>query len=198
MKLLVTGGAGFIGSNFLELILKNNSSDLQITIVDNLTYSGDLDSLKFISGKKNIEFIKGDVTDPSLIENLMKSKTHVIHFAAETHVTRSLFDSRQFVLTDIVGTQTLLSAVVNNSKTIEKFIHISTSEVYGSAESDFMDESHSLKPLSPYAAARCGADRLVYSYIKSFNIPGLIVRPFNNYGPRQHLEKSYLDLLQLL
>jgi dTDP-glucose 4,6-dehydratase len=188
MKILVTGGAGFIGSNFIELFTKKYP-DVDITIIDKLTYAGGLDSLEFIKGNSKISFVQGDVTDASLVDYYIKDITHVIHFAAETHVTRSLFDSREFVLTDVLGTQNLLAAIVRNRKKIVKFLHISSSEVYGTAEFSEIDEDHPLNPLSPYAAAKCGADRLVFSFIKAYKIPGLIIRPFNNYGPRQHLEK---------
>jgi dTDP-glucose 4,6-dehydratase len=113
----------------------------------------------------------------------------VVHFAAETHVPRSISDSLMFVETDVIGTQTVASAVVRHADRLERFIHISTSEVYGSAVGDTMDEEHPLRPMTPYAAAKCGADRLVYSFAQTYGAPAVIVRPFNNYGPRQHLEK---------
>jgi dTDP-glucose 4,6-dehydratase len=188
VKLLVTGGAGFIGSNFIELYSKKFPNN-EIIIIDKLTYAGGLDSLEFIKGNSRITFVQGDVIDASLIDHFMKDVTHVVHFAAETHVTRSLFDSREFVMTDVLGTQNLLASIVRSRKNIIKFLHISSSEVYGTAEYSEISEEHPLNPLSPYAAAKCGADRLVFSFIKAYRIPGIIVRPFNNYGPRQHLEK---------
>ena len=188
MKVLITGGAGFIGSNFSRMLVEQ-LTNVDLTIIDKLTYAGGLDSLSFIKDKKNIKFIQGDVIDSSLIDFYVKDITHVIHFAAETHVTRSLFDSREFILTDVLGTQNLLSSLVRNRKNLKRFIHISSSEVYGTALSSEITEAHPLNPLSPYAAAKCGADRLVYSFLKTYNLPGYIVRPFNNYGPYQHLEK---------
>jgi dTDP-glucose 4,6-dehydratase len=113
----------------------------------------------------------------------------VVHFAAETHVTRSIFDNYHFFETDVLGTQVIANAVLRCINRVERFIHISTSEVYGTACAELMDEEHPLKPLSPYASAKAGADRLVYSYYATYNLPAIIVRPFNNYGPRQHLEK---------
>jgi dTDP-glucose 4,6-dehydratase len=113
----------------------------------------------------------------------------VVHFAAETHVTRSIFDNYHFFETDVLGTQVIANAVLRCSDKIERFVHISTSEVYGSARAPLMDEDHPLMPLSPYASAKAGADRLVYSYYATYDLPAVIVRPFNNYGPRQHLEK---------
>lgn len=188
MKVLVTGGAGFIGSNFSRLLVEQ-LANVDLTIIDKLTYAGGLDSLDFIKNKKNIRFIQGDVIDSSLIDFYVKDITHVIHFAAETHVTRSLFDSREFILTDVLGTQNLLSSLVRNRKNLKRFIHISSSEVYGTALSSEITEVHPLNPLSPYAAAKCGADRLVYSFLRAYSLPGFIIRPFNNYGPYQHLEK---------
>jgi dTDP-glucose 4,6-dehydratase len=112
-----------------------------------------------------------------------------VHFAAETHVTRSIFDNRLFFQTDVIGTQTVSNAVLKSRGRVKRFIHISSSEVYGTAETAVMDENHPLNPMSPYASAKCGADRLVYSYRATYGLPAVIVRPFNNYGPRQHLEK---------
>lgn len=185
---LITGGAGFIGSNFTNYWHFNYPED-RIIVLDKLTYAGDLDSIHQTLQSPNVEFLHGDVVDAAVVEHCVSQSNLVFHFAAETHVTRSLFDCRDFVLTDVLGTQNLLSAVVRNRTRIEKFVHISSSEVYGTAEESLMDENHPLNPLSPYAAAKCGADRLVYSFIESYKIPGIIVRPFNNFGPQQHLEK---------
>lgn len=185
---LITGGAGFIGSNFTNFWHCNYPND-KILILDKLTYAGDLDSIHGALQSPNVEFLHGDVVDAAIVEHCVSQSNLVFHFAAETHVTRSLFDCREFVLTDVLGTQNLLAAVVRNRSRIQKFVHISSSEVYGTAEEPLMDESHPLNPLSPYAAAKCGADRLVYSFIESYKIPAIIVRPFNNYGPQQHLEK---------
>ena len=185
---LITGGAGFIGSNFTNYWHLNYPDD-RIIVLDKLTYAGDLDSIHEALQSPNVEFLHGDVVDASIVEHCVSKSNLIFHFAAETHVTRSLFDCRDFVLTDVLGTQNLLAAVVRNRSRIQKFVHVSSSEVYGTAEESLMDENHPLNPLSPYAAAKCGADRLVYSFIESYKIPGIIVRPFNNFGPQQHLEK---------
>lgn len=185
---LITGGAGFIGSNFTNFWHSNFPND-RIIVLDKLTYAGDLDSINFAIQSPNVEFLQGDVVDAAIVEHCVSQSNLIFHFAAETHVTRSLFDCREFVLTDVLGTQNLLAAVVRNRTNIQKFVHISSSEVYGTAVDPLMDENHPLNPLSPYAAAKCGADRLVYSFIESYKVPGIIIRPFNNYGPQQHLEK---------
>jgi dTDP-glucose 4,6-dehydratase len=189
---LVTGGAGFIGSNFVHH-LYHTYADYKILVLDLLTYAGSVDNLPtdFRDAQHNgrIEFWYGDVRNASLAESLVKRSDIVVHFAAETHVTRSIFDNYHFFETDVLGTQTIANAVLRCADRVERFIHISTSEVYGTARSPRMTEEHALMPLSPYASAKAGADRLVYSYFATYDIPAIIVRPFNNYGPRQHLEK---------
>lgn len=187
---LITGGAGFIGSNFVHYIY-NNYPNAKIIVLDLLTYAGSLDNLPNNANSDRIDFWYGNVTNSALVESLVSQVDIVLHFAAETHVTRSIFDNRTFFETDVLGTQTVANAVLKYRNSIDRFIHISTSEVYGSAhQCDYMNEEHPLNPASPYAAAKAGADRLVYSYIKTYDIPAVIVRPFNNYGPRQHLEKA--------
>ncbi len=190
---LVTGGAGFIGSNFVHYIF-NKYKDAKIIVLDLLTYAGSVDNFPVYSGEcsDRFEFWYGDVRNASLVENLVAKSDYVVHFAAETHVTRSIFDNRNFFETDVIGTQTVANAVLKHKNTVKKFIHISTSEVYGTdAKGNTpMDEDHPLNPASPYAAAKVGADRLVYSYVYTYDIPAVIVRPFNNYGARQHLEKA--------
>jgi dTDP-glucose 4,6-dehydratase len=191
--LLVTGGAGFIGSNFVHHIFAKYP-DYRILVLDLLTYAGSVDNLptdfRAANESGRIEFWYGDVRNASLVENLMRRVDVVVHFAAETHVTRSIFDNYHFFETDVLGTQVISNAVLRCSDRIERFVHISTSEVYGTAEAPLMNEDHPLKPLSPYASAKAGADRLVYSYWATYNLPAVIVRPFNNFGPRQHLEKA--------
>lgn len=191
--ILVTGGAGFIGSNFVHHIF-NKYPDYRILVLDLLTYAGSVDNLptgfQDATATGRIEFWYGDVRNASLVENLMRRVDVVVHFAAETHVTRSIFDNYHFFETDVLGTQVISNAVLRCADRIERFVHISTSEVYGTAEASLMNEEHPLKPLSPYASAKCGADRLVYSYWATYQLPAVIVRPFNNFGPRQHLEKA--------
>jgi dTDP-glucose 4,6-dehydratase len=190
--LLVTGGAGFIGSNFVHYIL-DKYPDYRVLVLDALTYAGSVDNLpiEFRDNKNSRgEFWYGNVTNADLVNTLVSKSDAVIHFAAETHVTRSIFDNSLFFHTDVIGTQTIANAVCKHLGSIDRFIHISTSEVYGTATTTSMSEEHVLNPASPYAAAKAGADRLVYSYWYTYKIPAVIIRPFNNYGPRQHLEKA--------
>jgi len=187
--ILVTGGAGFIGSNFVEHIFRKHS-DYKILVLDSLTYAGEIENIpEEVRNSGRFEFWYGDVNNLDLVSDLVGRSDVVVHFAAETHVARSLYSHRVFFVTDVLGTQSVANAVLKHSDRIERFVHISTSEVYGTAVYEPMDEAHPLNPTSPYAAAKTGADRLVYSYIVAHDIPGVIVRPFNNYGPRQHLEK---------
>ena len=187
--ILVTGGVGFIGSNFVRYTF-NNFDEYKIIVLDALTYAASLDNIPpELRDSERFEFWYGDVNNLDLVSDLVGRSDIVVHFAAETHVARSLYQNRIFFVTDVLGTQSVMNAVFKHSSRIERFIHISTSEVYGSALYEPMDENHPLNPRTPYAAAKAGADRLVYSYIQSYNLPGIIIRPFNNYGPCQHLEK---------
>ncbi len=188
-RILLTGAAGFIGSNFLKYLFKKYP-DYHFMVLDCLTYAGNPNNIpEEIKNSDRYEFWYGSVTNTELVGILMSKADWVVHFAAETHVARSIFDNTKFFETDVIGTQTLMNALMRN-KQIEKFIHISTSEVYGSAiDNEMMDEHHELNPTSPYAGAKAGADRLVYSYWTAYDIPAAIIRPFNNYGPNQHLEK---------
>ena len=187
--ILVTGGVGFIGCNFVRYTF-NNFDEYKIIVLDALTYAASLDNIPpEIRDSERFEFWYGDVNNLDLVSDLVGRSDIVVHFAAETHVARSLYQNRIFFVTDVLGTQSVMNAVFKHSSRIERFIHISTSEVYGSALYEPMDEDHPLNPRTPYAAAKAGADRLVYSYIQSYNLPGIIIRPFNNYGPCQHLEK---------
>lgn len=192
--ILVTGGAGFIGSNFVRYML-NKYPDYKVIVLDILTYAGNTDNLpqELLKEADNkdcrLSFWYGNVCNASLVDTLMARSDMVVHFAAESHVTRSIYDNKIFFETDVLGTQVMANSVLNHKNRIEKFIHISTSEVYGTAEGKIMDEEHALKPMSPYASAKAGADRLVYSYWATYDIPATIIRPFNNYGPYQHLEK---------
>lgn len=192
--ILVTGGAGFIGSNFVRYILAKYP-DYRIIVLDLLTYAGNPDNLpqELIhpdpGSQGRLAFWYGNVTNGELVGRLVGQSDIVVHFAAESHVTRSIYDNKVFFETDVMGTQRIANAVLGHRDRIERFIHISTSEVYGTAEAERMDEEHSLKPMSPYASAKAGADRLVYSYWATYQIPAVIIRPFNNYGPYQHLEK---------
>jgi dTDP-glucose 4,6-dehydratase len=182
--ILITGGAGFIGSAFTHYMY-NKYPAYKILVVDALTYAGSVENLPvpiWAENDERFEFWYGNVVNGELMDTLIAQTDYVVHFAAESHVTRSIYDNTQFFQTDVIGTQIVANAVCRYRDRSERFIHISTSEVY-------LDEDHPLNPMSPYAAAKAGADRLVYSYWKTYNIPAVIIRPFNNYGPRQHLEK---------
>lgn len=190
--ILVTGGAGFIGSNFVRYIY-NKYKDYKIIILDALTYAGNVDNLPVDMNKNDgdrLVFWYGDVKNGELVDTLVGQSDIVVHFAAETHVTRSIYDNFIFFETDVLGTQTVSNAIVKYKDRIERLIHISTSEVYGTARKESMDEDHPLMPVSPYASAKAGADRLVYSYWVTYDIPAVIIRPFNTYGGYQHLEKA--------
>jgi len=186
LTILVTGGAGFIGSNFVEYVL--NKYDYKVIVVDALTYAGNLDNFpRNVRNNPRFTFWQGNICNSELINELVDQSDAVFHFAAETHVARSIYDNSRFFETDVLGTQVIANAVLKHP--VDRYVHISSSEVYGTAESEPMDEEHPLKPMSPYASAKAGADRLVYSYQVTYDIPAVIIRPFNNYGPRQHLEK---------
>jgi dTDP-glucose 4,6-dehydratase len=187
--LLITGGAGFIGSNFVRHIHKKYPA-YKIIVLDALTYAASVNNLPENSfNSERFEFWYGNVLNADVVDSLVCRSDIVVHFAAESHVTRSIFDNRHFFETDVIGTQVVANSVLRYRDQIELFVHISTSEVYGTAMDQVMDERHPLNPMSPYAAAKCGADRLVYSYWQTYRIPAVIVRPFNNFGPYQHLEK---------
>ena len=190
--ILVTGGAGFIGSNFVRYIY-NHYPDYRIIVLDALTYAGSVENLPVDINEHNGErlvFWYGNVRNGELVDTLVSQSDVVVHFAAETHVTRSIYDNFIFFETDVLGTQTVANAALKYKDSVERFIHISTSEVYGTAKKEKMDEEHPLMPMSPYAAAKAGADRLVYSYWATYELPFIIIRPFNNYGTYQHLEKA--------
>jgi dTDP-glucose 4,6-dehydratase len=187
---LVTGGAGFMGSNFIRHIFRKYP-DYKIMVLDVLTYAGNIENIpQEIRDSDRFEFWYGDINNLDLVNDLVARSQVIVHFAAETHVARSLYLNRVFFTTDVLGTQAVVNAVLKYTDTVDRFIHISTSEVYGSARVEPMDEDHPLEPTTPYAAAKAGADRLVSSYVVSYGIPGVIIRPFNNYGPNQHLEKA--------
>ena len=184
--LLVTGGAGFIGSNFIHYML-NNYPDCKIVNLDKLTYAGNLDNLKDVENNQRYEFIQGDIRDKELVQKIYKKVHGVVHLAAETHVDRSIMDAGEFVLTDVFGSFVLFEAM--KSANIEFFIHVSTDEVYGSRDQGFFNEEDPLNPSSPYAASKAGADRLAYSYMVTYDLPIIILRPSNNFGPYQYPEK---------
>ncbi len=187
--ILITGGAGFIGSNAL-IYLFQKYPETNFIVLDALTYAGDIRNIpEEIQRSPRFKFVYGDVRNAKIVDHLVSQSNVVIHFAAETHVTRSIYDDSSFFETDVIGTQRVAYAVLHNRKNIDRFIHISTSEVYGTAFTPKMAEDHPLIPQSPYAAAKAGADRLVMAYYLTYKIPAIIIRPFNIFGPRQHLEK---------
>ena len=186
LKILVTGGAGFIGSHFIRYML-NKYPDYKIVNLDKLTYAGNLDNLRDIEKDPRYKFIKGDICDKKTVERAMKDCDAVINFAAESHVDRSIIDAGTFVKTDIFGTYILLETAKKYN--IEKYIQISTDEVYGSIKEGSFKETDPLKPNSPYSASKASADLLVRSYYITHNLPVLITRSSNNYGPYQYPEK---------
>ena len=188
MRLLVTGGAGFIGSNLVRFLMERHPQ-WQLSVLDALTYAGNLDNLPVAArDDPRFRFVHGNIRNSALVEELVAQADVVLHLAAETHVPRSVHDNVTFVETDVLGTQVMLNAALKHP--IDRFIHVSTSEVYGTAVQVPMTEEHPLNPTTPYAGAKAGADRLAYSYAATYGLPCVIVRPFNTYGPHQHLEKA--------
>jgi dTDP-glucose 4,6-dehydratase len=190
MKLLVTGGAGFIGSNFVRMALTDKFPDFnveQLTVLDLLTYAGDEENLKPVSSDKRYKFVKGDIRDLELAKNLMQDADQVVHFAAESHVDRSIEGGSEFVSTNVMGTQVLLDAA--KSTNIKRFVHVSTDEVYGSISEGSWPEDHPLLPNSPYSASKAGSDLLVRAYNRTHKLDTVITRCSNNYGQYQFPEK---------
>jgi dTDP-glucose 4,6-dehydratase len=185
-RVLVTGGAGFISSNFICHLLE--ATPYEVVTLDALTYAGNLENLADVMSHPRLSFVHGDIRDAALVRELVEGVDVIVNAAAESHVEKSIeHGASEFVTTNVEGTQILLDAI--RAAPVERFILISSSEVYGTAESAPMDEEHALNPRSPYAATKAGADRLAYSYWTTYDLPIVIVRPFNNYGPRQHPEK---------
>lgn len=188
MKLLVTGGAGFIGSNFINYWLQNYPAD-QIVNLDALTYAGNLDNLKNLENNPNYKFVKGDICDAALVNELVQGMDIIVHFAAESHVDRSIKNSADFIRTNVEGTRILLEAAKNHG--LIRFHHISTDEVFGALEfgAPKFNEKTSYDPRSPYSASKAGSDHLVRAYYHTYKLPITISNCSNNYGPYQYPEK---------
>jgi dTDP-glucose 4,6-dehydratase len=187
VNVLVTGGAGFIGSNFVRHAITAHP-DWQVTTLDKLTYAGRLENLQDVIDHPRHRFVRGDVADPAVAAPLVKASEIVVHFAAETHVDRSLLSAGVFITTDVFGTFVLLEAA-REAPGLRRFIQISTDEVYGSVPEGSSRETDELRPRNPYSASKAAADRLAYSYWATYNVPVVITRASNNYGPFHFPEK---------
>ncbi|WP_458456294.1 dTDP-glucose 4,6-dehydratase [Methanobrevibacter sp.] len=186
-KILVTGGAGFIASNFIRYMV-NKYGEYEIINLDALTYCGNLENLKDIENKDNYSFVKGDITDKDIVDDLVKDCDYVINFAAETHVDRSIDEPEIFIKSNVLGTQVLLNAAKRQG--VEKYIQISTDEVYGSlGKEGYFTETTPLQPNSPYSASKASGDLIVRAYNRTYDLPVNITRCSNNYGPYQFPEK---------
>lgn len=186
MKLIVTGGAGFIGANFVHYTLQNKPN-YEVTVLDALTYAGNRDSLR--PAGDSVRFVHGDICDPELVDRLVRESDLVVHFAAESHVDNSLADPEPFIRTNLIGTYTILEAVRSNGKRLH---HISTDEVFGDLALDADEkftESTAYDPSSPYSATKAGSDMLVRAWVRSFGVQATLSNCANNYGPYQHVEK---------
>jgi dTDP-glucose 4,6-dehydratase len=186
-EVLVTGGAGFIGSNFVRHALQTHP-DWHVTNLDKLTYAGRMETLKDVIDHPRHRFVHGDIADPQVAAPLVKAAEIVVHFAAETHVDRSILEAGEFIKTDVIGSFVLLEAA-RAATNLRSFIQISTDEVYGSVAEGSSVETDELKPRNPYAASKSGADRLAYSYWATYSVPVIVTRASNNYGPYQFPEK---------
>jgi dTDP-glucose 4,6-dehydratase len=186
VRIVVTGGAGFIGSNFVRHLLRAHA-DVEVVNLDKLTYAGNLENLRDVEGDQRYSFVHGDICDPGIVRLALAGADAVVNFAAETHVDRSISDPQDFIRTDVLGTHTLLEAV--RELGVRRYLQISTDEVYGSIDEGSFTERSDLDPSSPYSASKAGADLLVLACHRTFGTPVLITRSSNNYGPFQYPEK---------
>jgi len=186
MRYVVTGGAGFIGSNLVDYLLARYT-DAEIVVLDNLTYAGIRDNLREAEATGRVKFIKGDVCDEKAARRACKGADVVVHLAAESHVDRSILSGQEAAQTNFMGTFTMLEAA--RRANVGKFLHVSTDEVYGSKQRGTFNETAQLNPRNPYSAAKCGADRMAQAFFTTYGLPVVISRPSNNYGPRQFPEK---------
>ncbi|MCD9591028.1 dTDP-glucose 4,6-dehydratase [Streptomyces sp. 8ZJF_21] len=190
MRIVVTGGAGFIGSHFVRQTLTGAYpawADAQVVVVDKLTYAGSEANLAEVADSPRLRFVRGDICDGELVGELLRGTDLVVHFAAESHVDRSISGAEEFVRTNVLGTHTLLNAAANAK--VGKFVHISTDEVYGSIESGSWSEEEPLEPNSPYSASKASSDLLARAFHRTHGLPVCVTRCSNNYGPYQHPEK---------
>ncbi|WP_033293271.1 dTDP-glucose 4,6-dehydratase [Amycolatopsis jejuensis] len=190
MRVLVTGGAGFIGSHYVRQVLSGaypTLSDAEVVVLDKLTYAGNEANLAPVASSPRLRFVRGDICDATLVSDLMQGVDLVVHFAAESHVDRSILGSADFVLTNVLGTQTLLQAALEAEA--GKFVHVSTDEVYGSIPDGSWSEDHVLEPNSPYSASKASSDLIARSYSRTHGLPVCVTRCSNNYGPYQFPEK---------
>jgi dTDP-glucose 4,6-dehydratase len=190
MRVLVTGGAGFIGSHYVRQALAGaypTLSDEEVLVLDKLTYAGSEENLESVADDPRLRFVRGDICDAELVNELMNGIDLVVHFAAESHVDRSILGSADFVLTNVLGTQTLLQAAL--SARVGKFVHVSTDEVYGSIQEGSWSEDHILEPNSPYSASKASSDLIARSFYRTHGLPVCVTRCSNNYGPNQFPEK---------
>jgi len=190
MRVLVTGGAGFIGSHFVRQVLADaypHQAGASVIVLDKLTYAGNLANLDPVRDSPRLSFVEGDILDPRLVAELMAQVDAVVHFAAESHVDRSILGAADFVMTNVVGTQTLLDAALRAG--VERFVHVSTDEVYGSIESGSWDEEQPVLPNSPYSASKAGSDLIARAYARTHGLGVMVTRCSNNYGPYQFPEK---------
>ncbi|MFJ2201670.1 dTDP-glucose 4,6-dehydratase [Streptomyces violaceusniger] len=190
MRIVVTGGAGFIGSHFVRQTLTGayaDWADAQVVVVDKLTYAGNEANLAEVADSPRLRFVRGDICDGELIGELLRGTDLVVHFAAESHVDRSISGAEEFVRTNVLGTHTLLNAAANAA--VGKFVHVSTDEVYGSIESGSWSEEEPLEPNSPYSASKASSDLLARAFHRTHGLPVCVTRCSNNYGPYQHPEK---------
>ena len=186
MKILITGGAGFMGSNAVRFFLKNYP-DVQIVNLDKLTYAGNLENLKDVENNPRYKFVKGDIADEKLVDEVVKDVDVIINYAAETHVDRSILDPKAFITTDVLGTYALLEAAKKYN--IKKYIQISTDEVFGSIQDGKFREDSPFEPNSPYAASKAGGDHLCRAYYKTYGVPVIVTHSCNFFGPYQYPEK---------
>lgn len=190
VRYLVTGGAGFIGSHYVRSLLQGTLTGDEVdsvTVLDKLTYAGVRANLDPVSEDERLRFVQGDILDPTVVDGLVAHVDVLVHFAAESHVDRSIVGADDFVLTNVVGTQTLLDAALRHD--LHRFVHISTDEVYGSIESGSWPEEHPLSPNSPYSASKAASDLLALAYHRTHGLPVVVTRCSNNYGPYQFPEK---------